>query len=185
MAPSHPKPPDWRYSEAKKELRKLLENDHDGFWHKVHPAELYQMSELFQQYEEEKFIEYLKNLKESVANEKKAVAFDEKALRMDWETIKPKNTNANGSKRWDRSAAKQLLHEDVKKKVHKQKTPKQLWESRPEYKEFPLDVFRGHIYQEEYAQKGRSYWQWLKEQKSLEKREKEERKNKRQNNANS
>ncbi len=174
-----PKPPDWRYSEAKKQLRVLLENDDDRFWHSMEPEELYQMSELFQQYEEEKFFEYLENLKAAVAKEKKAIVFDEKALAHDRKIYKPRDTNANGTKRWDRSAAKQLLHQDVKEKRHVNKTPMQLWNSRDEYKDFDLATFRGHVYQEEYAQKGRSYWQWLKEEKRKEKALKQERKNKR------
>ncbi len=105
--------------------------------------------------------------------------FDEKALAHDRKIYKPRDTNANGTKRWDRSAAKQLLHQDVKEKRHVNKTPMQLWNSRDEYKDFDLATFRGHVYQEEYAQKGRSYWQWLKEEKRKEKALKQERKNKR------
>jgi hypothetical protein len=37
--------------------------------------------------------------------------------------------------------------------------PKDLWETREEYKAFPLDVFRNHKYREERKQKEKVYWQ--------------------------
>jgi hypothetical protein len=36
--------------------------------------------------------------------------------------------------------------------------PSVLWETRPEYKVFPLKVFRDHIYQEDRSKTGSSYW---------------------------
>ena len=36
--------------------------------------------------------------------------------------------------------------------------PKPFQNTRPEYQAFDLEDFRKHIYQEEYAQSGRSYW---------------------------
>jgi hypothetical protein len=43
--------------------------------------------------------------------------------------------------------------------------PKDLRQSKIEnYGKFPLGVFRSHIYQEKYAQTGRSYWMHKKEE---------------------
>lgn len=36
--------------------------------------------------------------------------------------------------------------------------PLQLWESKAEYKEFPHEVFLGHIHQEKRAQREHGYW---------------------------
>ena len=59
---------------------------------------------------------------------------------------------------WDGSDAQLLLMIDVKCNMHKVMKPKQLWEYRPEYKEFPLDVFRDHIYQESRSALESNYW---------------------------
>ena len=37
--------------------------------------------------------------------------------------------------------------------------PQQLWKSREEYKEFPLKIFRKHVYQERTKQLAAPYWQ--------------------------
>ena len=49
---------------------------------------------------------------------------------------------------WHRSAAAKLLKKDVDEGRNKIMTPLQLWLDRNEYKEFELEVFRKHIYQE-------------------------------------
>lgn len=45
-------------------------------------------------------------------------------------------------------AAKTQLRDDVKDKLHKRMTPKELWEHREVYAKYKLDKFRPHIYQE-------------------------------------
>lgn len=157
--------PPWRNSEAKAHLKMLLENDTDGYWHSLAPRDLYKMSELFQKYPEDRFLCNLRSLKASTKSELQAVAADKRYFENDQKVYEPQEVDACGQKRWDRSAAKPLLHADVKNKIHVNQTPKKLWMSRTEYQEFDLNTFRGHIYQEEYAQSGRSYWQWVKEEK--------------------
>jgi hypothetical protein len=167
------KPPAWRFSEAKQELKRLLEEDEDWFWHNVDPHELYRMSPLFQQYDEDRFVDNLKNLKQAIAKEKAATDFDQKAYENDLKLFPRDVIGCRGYKRWDGSDAKKLLKKDVKDNVHKIPSkipPREFQLTRPEYKEFPKDIFRKHIYQEEYAQKGRSYWMWKKEQKKAQKK---------------
>lgn len=59
---------------------------------------------------------------------------------------------------WDGSDAQLLLMVDVKCNMHKFMKPKQLWQFRPEYKVFSLDVFRDHIYQESRSALETNYW---------------------------
>jgi hypothetical protein len=58
------------------------------------------------------------------------------------------NDAGRGYPKWGPSQAKQLLKADVGAGLHKTMTPMELHLSRPEYQEFPLKVFRNHIYQE-------------------------------------
>jgi hypothetical protein len=53
---------------------------------------------------------------------------------------------------WHGSAAEKLLKEDVTNNIHKTLKPRRLRMTRQEYKDFDLDVFRPHIYQESRAQ---------------------------------
>ena len=49
---------------------------------------------------------------------------------------------------FDRSPAKDLLRQDIKDGAYPRLSPMQLWNTRPEYKLFDLNVFKGRIYQE-------------------------------------
>ena len=51
--------------------------------------------------------------------------------------------------------------------------PKDLWNMRMEYKDFPLSVFRKHVYQERMKQLAAPFWQH-KRNKAAEKTNKEE-----------
>ena len=61
--------------------------------------------------------------------------------------------NAQGEPLWDGHAAQALLKLDLpgylkKKKKHNHLKPRDLYKTRPEYKEFKLKKFRKHLYQE-------------------------------------
>ena len=47
--------------------------------------------------------------------------------------------------------------------------PKELWNTRKEYKEFPLNVFRNHVNQEKRAQRETPYWIVKRNKKGLRK----------------
>jgi hypothetical protein len=61
----------------------------------------------------------------------------------------PKSTVAANGKypEWEGSAAQRLLAEDIENELHLDKLPQDLHDSRAEYQQFPLKVFRDHIYQ--------------------------------------
>ena len=49
---------------------------------------------------------------------------------------------------WHTHEARHSLRQDIAEGKHKAMKPKELHETRTEYQQFPLDVFRHHIYQE-------------------------------------
>lgn len=55
-------------------------------------------------------------------------------------------------------------------KAYKMK-PKELWSTKKEYKDFPLDVFRNHIHQEKRFQREGPYWQLKRNKKGLRRHE--------------
>ena len=57
-------------------------------------------------------------------------------------------TNHRGEPRWEGSTAQALLKQDVEAKKHEQYKPQDFYDSRPEYKSWPLQVIRKHIEQE-------------------------------------
>ena len=65
--------PKWKDSEAEKELRKMLENDHNGHYHALSSEQVRNHRELFRVYDRTKFQDYLKKLKEKI--EKKAMGW--------------------------------------------------------------------------------------------------------------
>jgi hypothetical protein len=64
---------------------------------------------------------------------------------------------------WNGSNAQKLLQKDFDDKLTEDgRTPIQLYESRMEYQQFKLVVFRDHLYQIRRSKKGRTYWMYLK-----------------------
>jgi hypothetical protein len=73
--------------------------------------------------------------------------------------IHPKAVDmSKGYPRWDGLDAQRLLKDDMETWLTNHFDPSILWETRPEYKAFPLKVFRDHIYQEVWSKTGSSYW---------------------------
>ena len=62
----------------------------------------------------------------------------------------PPSTHAKGGSypQWDFSRAQELLNEAIDAGKHLEMSKQKLWRSQPEFKEFPLQVFRDHVYQE-------------------------------------
>ena len=75
-----------------------------------------------------------------------------------------KNRSSSFSSRgipfWNRHPASDLLHQDEMNGIAKGMKPRDLWMSRIEYQDFPLCVFRKHIYQEGTRQLAVPYWQY-------------------------
>lgn len=101
------------------------------------------------------------NFKSNMANLLEAIYSDYERLELDAEVYghdmafiaatRPHNL----PRPWHRSPCRLFLEKDIDDQKHlqvdddgKKVTPKFLYESRPEYKEFSLKIFRGHLYQE-------------------------------------
>jgi hypothetical protein len=168
MAPKEEAEP-WRNSKAKAAVKALIESD-EYYW-KLSEKELHKTSELFQQYDEKRFVSNVKSLKKSIMKETELVSFQENALKNDRKLFPKKKLTYWGYPRWDTHEAKRLLRKDVQEKKQTTMEPKALHQTQEEYRmDFGLGVFRKHIYQEEYAQNGRSYWMNKKKEKDEKKK---------------
>lgn len=98
----------------------------------------------------ENFRTNLKNLIEAVALDYKRLAEDCDAFGHDVALLKELRANdpCPPPTPFHESKAKPLLSKDIDAKRHEKMSPMALWMTRIEYMEFPLKVFRDHIYQE-------------------------------------
>ena len=58
---------------------------------------------------------------------------------------------------WHKHKARNLLKKDIDNGKHKNRKPIELYNDRDEYKEFPLSIFRKHIYQDLDSQAKKEY----------------------------
>ena len=119
---------------------------------------------LFTRYPLKNFVTNLRSLKNAIDTEFINVDFDQEAY--DKEIIKyPMQRMLKvGYPRWNHpdNHAKKLLEEDTKKDGLYEKEnlkPKDLKVTRPEYREFPDDVFRSRVYKALSGHREKPYWQ--------------------------
>jgi hypothetical protein len=86
------------------------------------------------------------------------VFFDRAAVVHDLALFPQSQVNPRGHPRFDGSAAQRFLKKDLDDEVDEGIAPKALWNTRPEYKMFPLKVFRGHLDKERGRRRQKSYW---------------------------
>ena len=122
--------------------------------------EIWQSDPIFQQYEFEKFKDYLKNMANRTDARKKQIHDEYLAFLSDMRKLPASGMTSRGYPFWDTHDASELLEEDEESGKAKELKPKQLWKSRPEYQDFPLDVFRKHIYQLRYKRLATPFWQY-------------------------
>jgi hypothetical protein len=70
------------------------------------------------------------------------------AITHDRKIYPKEEKNQTGKARWDGSEAQRLLRLDADAGKHEAMKPSLLYAERLEYREFPLRIFRDHIYQE-------------------------------------
>ena len=93
------------------------------------------------------------SIKEALEAKGKVVEEDIKLIREELAALKLSNMSQRGYPHWHTHAAKKLLAEDVLLGQNGAMKPKEFRTTRNEYKEFPLGVFRSHIYQEQRKQR--------------------------------
>ena len=140
----------WLNSKAKHILRKMIISGTVTGNHE--PEDVFKLCDLFQSYPFPNFKTNLANLIDAVAKDYDRLQLDLEAFGHD-QTLKDELRAANPPPppkcpNWHQHEARHLLAKDVEKGRHEDKAPLKLWMERNEYQEFPLDVFRNHIYQE-------------------------------------
>ena len=121
--------------------------------------QIWQSNPLFQQYELEKFETYNVNMKKLTEKRRGLIQEEEAVFHQDMLSFPPKEITSRGYPFWNKHRASKLLEQDERNGVAKEMKPKQLWQSRIEYQDFPLFVFRKHIYQERMKQLAAPFWQ--------------------------
>lgn len=113
----------------------------------------------FQLYELEKFKNYIKNMKKLTNKRRNQIRDEEVSYERDMLKLPRNSKTSRGYPFWNDHLASELLQTDEMTGVAKEMKPVNLWESRLEYQDFPLAVFRKHIYQERSKQLSAPYWQ--------------------------
>ena len=143
----------WKTSKAKALLIRLL-SDKSNLIRNKSPTEVWQMNEWFKQYPLERFINNMKNLEKALDARGGIVANDNREIEAELTTLRALNQQPpiRGYPLWHEHPAMKLLEQDIKDGLHEGMTPLEFRATRPEYKEFDINIFRKHIYQEERKQ---------------------------------
>jgi hypothetical protein len=140
----------WATSEAKRLLRNSIIA---GIVKRGDVAvEVYKSNPEYQKFAIANFKTNMKNLIEAIALDYKRMAEDCRGYGHDVELLREYRKNNPTIQEhitpWHQSIAKKLLEDDMNNNKHLEMQPMELYQSRLEYREFPLQVFRNHIYQE-------------------------------------
>jgi c-di-AMP phosphodiesterase-like protein len=173
-APTESRVTPWRWSRAKK---LLYEDINNGLCNGKKPSEVYKTRSEYQRYEKCNFETNFRNLKKAIENEKARVASDAAAFTHDKALFAVLKVNSKPYPIWQGSSAARLLKKHVADKLHEVMKPKLMWTTFAEYQEYPLDVFRKHVYDQSIRKdKERSYWLNKAKKKEAEKSQRKSRK---------
>ena len=168
--PRNPEWIDWRTSAA----RKIVLEDLDG---QVLPLEddvvsaqeawddIYSHLPEFRDVVFSQFKARLKDHRKQVGRKHQAVYSQLHAYEHDRRLYPRQTHNQHGERVFDLSAAKPLLREDVVDEKHIEMTVEALHNSRPEYREWNLGIFRRRLRQEIRTQKWYYYLDWKRAKK--------------------
>ena len=125
--------------------------------------EIWKSHSEFQLYELEQFKTYNKSIEALTSKRKRLIAEEEESFKRDTSKLQEKSSvTCRGYPFWHTHRASVLLKDHVTDemldKVGKMK-PQQLWNLTVEYRDFPLSIFRKHLYQERSKQLAAPYWQ--------------------------
>ena len=125
----------------------------------------------YQKYDKKRFKSNLRNLIGALKKRESLALFDNEAVANDRSLLpRPDATSSRNGLQypfWDTSNARELLALDVGNNLHLTMKPKDLWNSRAEYKEFPREVFIKHIHQERAKRSKSLFWLKIEEQKKM------------------
>ena len=121
--------------------------------------QIYKLHSIFHQYDLKDFKKYDKDMKKLTDKHRNEVNENIQLWKKHRQKFPTKSQTSRGKLFWCDHPAKKKLREDTKSGKTKIDTPKELWEGCDEYKQFSLEDFRKHIYQEKYLQLAGPYWQ--------------------------
>jgi len=151
---------EWRFSEARKLLLDDLKSNRVSRDVTANDAEqVYIKRPEFMKYEFDKFLGYLKSLRE-IVNKKQSNSDRDAAAYQKDRLIHPiRSHNSRGEPRWAGSEAERLLALDLKDGLLDQFQSKMDFHaSRAEYRQFGLTKFRKHIHQKQRTDKFVAYY---------------------------
>lgn len=119
------------------------------------PQDVWAMQPEFVAVKYENFRNNFANMKRKIRENRERADIDEAGFLHDL-AIYPLARDCQGY--WDGSDAQELLRLDIENKRHEQMKPELLWITRPQYQQFPLPKFRGHIHQELRSKRETIYW---------------------------
>jgi hypothetical protein len=149
--PIAPEPQRWRDSDAQKLLRQLLATGmipESGMKPKDIWDNICSSRPEFAGFHFKNFPSRLRSARQQGIQKGSRAVSENAAFEHDRLLFPPATHNQRGEPRWHGSPAESLLKHDVAEKRHEKMAPQLLRETRVEYMEFPLDVFRKHIHQE-------------------------------------
>ena len=138
----------WRKSQAKEILKEAIVSG--VVTDDMTAKEVHAMRPEYLQFPIENFTSNFERLREAIKNDFKRMQEDCQAYGHDVGLLQLIRLNENPVPKipWHKSAAKPLLEEDITIGKHLTTKPKDIYHSRVEYREFSLEEFRNHIYQE-------------------------------------
>ena len=142
----NPKKRKWATSVARHLLKEDIINGRikDG----MDPTEVYQGRPEFQQFPFKNFKTNFENLMQNILLQFDRLQSDCDAFGHDLAIIEEIRRDAPVATPWHKSEARKLLRRDVEGGKHHQLWPIEMYQSEAAYREFSLEVFRNHIYQE-------------------------------------
>jgi hypothetical protein len=148
-----PKEPEWRNSNAQVLLRHLLESGQvPSVLGIMSPADIWknfcEPRTEFSGFSYAKFPDRLRAMQKQHRVKVGRAADENAALLHDRINFPTPSHNHRGERQWHGSEAERLLKFDVLAKNHEGMTPSQFYDTRLQYKEYPLEVVRKHIHQE-------------------------------------
>jgi hypothetical protein len=145
---ANPKVEQWKNSKAKWALRDSIIA---GIVKATdRPEQVYISRPEYQQYAYPNFKTNLKKLIAAVALDYQRMAVDEDDYRHDIELLTEyRRRHSILAVPWHKSNAKALLGQDMDAGKHSLLRPAELWAGNAEYQQFPLKVFRDHMYTEQ------------------------------------
>jgi len=150
MAPKKKKKDIWLHSEGRKLLFEDLRTGKIPLdYRQMSAAVAFQLHPEFAEHDgANKFAGRLSRARTNVKKKRETGAAEMALLAAD-RLVCPKPThNHRGEPRWEGSAAEAFLKQDVANNKHELMTPKELFDSRPEYKDWSRKVIRKHVEQE-------------------------------------